>query len=115
LSKLDASSEGKLNSEKAEEELRARDDERLRQTVEADVTAGLAEQRAKGTPSKGANWITLCVVLLSLGIGFYITNSDSGWAIFFGAFAFVSRRFKRISRGLGVVSDHLSDWLSRKL
>lgn len=62
LSKLDASevlrvraeAEEKLNREKIEMESRARDDEQLRQRVEAEVRARLAEERAKGAPSKDA-------------------------------------------------------------
>jgi len=62
LSKLDASeglrlraeAEEKLNREKAERESRAQDDERLRQRVESEVRARLAEERGKGSPSKGA-------------------------------------------------------------
>ena len=63
LSKLDASevlrvraeAEEKLNREKSERESRARDDEQLRQRVEAEVRYRLAEERARGAPSKGAS------------------------------------------------------------
>ena len=62
LSKLDASegrrlsaeADERLKREKAEAELSATDDERLKQRVEAEVAARLAEERAKGSPSKDA-------------------------------------------------------------
>jgi TctA family transporter len=67
LSKLDdsevlrvrAEAEEKLNREKTERESRARDDERLRQRVEAEVRARLTEERAKGAPSTGIDGSTL--------------------------------------------------------
>ena len=52
--RLRAEAEEKLNREKAERELRAQDDERLRHRVEAEVRARLAEEMGKGAPRKDA-------------------------------------------------------------
>ncbi len=52
--RLSAEADERLKPEKADAELSATDDERLKQRVEAEVAARLAEERAKGSPSKDA-------------------------------------------------------------